>query len=150
MSDVLNIQEATESERKRDRKAVVITVVLWVIQVAAAALFLVAASFKLIGTNEQLTQFYPGMPNVFMRFIAVCEVLGALGLILPGIVRRWRWLTPLAASGLLVIMIGAVVYTVVTFGWSLVLSPLILAILSAVVVYGQRAWRLDVIKHGRG
>src|SRR5947207_15470673 len=105
-----------------------------------------AGSFKLIGTNEMLTQFYPGMPNAFMRFIAVCEVLGALGLILPGMVRRWQWLTPLAASGLVVIMIGAVVYTVVMFGWSLVMSPLLLAILSVVVGYGRRAWGLDVIK----
>jgi hypothetical protein len=148
MNDVLNSQEATEGDRKRGRKAAVITVVLWVIQVVAAAQFLIAGGFKLIGTNETLTQFYPGMPNVLMRFIAVCEILGALGLILPGIVRRWQWLTPLAASGLLVIMLGAVVYTVVTVGWGLVLSPLLLAILSAVVVYGRRVWGLDVIKRG--
>jgi uncharacterized membrane protein YphA (DoxX/SURF4 family) len=146
MSNVLNSQEATESGRKRDWKAVVITMVLWVIQIVAAAQLVMAGSMKLFGTNEMLTQFYPGMPNTFMRFIAVCEVLGALGLILPGMVRRWRWLTPLTALGILVIMIGAVVYSVVTFGWGLVWSPLLVALLSAVVVYGRRAWGLDAIK----
>jgi DoxX-like family len=149
MSDALNDQETIGSERKGDRKAVVITVVLWVIQVIAAAQFLIAGGFKLIGSNEILTQFYPGMPNMFMRFIAVCEILGALGLILPGIVRRWQWLTPLAALGLLVIMLGAMVYTVVTVGWGLIVSPLLLVILSAVVLYGRRAWGLDAIKRGR-
>ncbi|GCE15482.1 DoxX family protein [Tengunoibacter tsumagoiensis] len=150
MSNNLDIQMVAEDARKRDRRVVVITVVLWVMQVAATAMFLMAGSLKLLGTNEQLTQFYPGMLNVFMRFIAVFEVLGALGLILPGIVRRWRWLTPLAASGLLMIMIGAVVYTVVVFGWGSVVSPLILAILCAVIVYGRRVWGLDVLRHGKG
>jgi uncharacterized membrane protein YphA (DoxX/SURF4 family) len=148
MGDILSSQEAAESGKKRDRKAMVISVVLWVVQVVAAAQLLTAGGFKLFGTNEMLTQFYSGMPNVFMRFIAVCEILGALGLILPGMVRKWRWLTPLASCGLLVILIGAVVYTVVTAGWGWVLSPLIVAILVAVVLYGRRAWGLDAIKRG--
>lgn len=150
MNDVLNGQEVTESGKKQDRRARVITVVLWVIQVVAAIQFLIAGGFKLIGTNELLAQFYPGMPNVFMRFIAVCEILGALGLILPGVLRRWQWLTPLAAVGLLLVMIGAVVYTVVVVGWGMVLSPLLMVILSAVVAYGRRSWGWDAIRRSRG
>ncbi len=140
MSDVLQRQEGVGSGQKRSRKVVVMTVLLWVVQVFLAANFLFAGSFKLFETDQMLAQFYPGMPNGFLRFIAVCEMLGALGLVGPGIVRRWRWLTPLAACGLLVIMVGAVVYSVVMFGWMMAISPLVGAVLSAVIVYGRRDW----------
>ena len=140
MSDVLQSQEGTGSGQKRSRKVVVMTVLLWVVQVFLAANFLFAGGFKLFGTDQMLAQFYPGMPNGFLRFIAVCEILGALGLVGPGIVRRWRWLTPLAACGLLVIMVGAVVYSVVMFGWMMAISPLVGAVLSAVIAYGRRDW----------
>jgi hypothetical protein len=43
----------------------------------------------------------------FIRFIAIAELLGCLGLLLPGLVGRARMLTPLAAAGLGVIMVGA-------------------------------------------
>ena len=51
------------------------------------------------------TQF----PALFIKFIGLVEVLGGLGLILPGIFRRRPELTPLAAAGLVIVMIGAVV-----------------------------------------
>ena len=52
----------------------------------------------------------------FLKFIGVCEVLGALGLVLPGLFRRQQYLTVLAAIGLLIIMIGAVVTSAMTMG----------------------------------
>ena len=51
------------------------------------------------------------LPGLFIKFIGVCEVLGALGLILPGLLRIRRGLTPLAAAGLVIILIGATVLT---------------------------------------
>jgi hypothetical protein len=48
-----------------------------------------------------------------MRFIGVAEVLGAIGLILPGLLRIRPDLTPLATAGLAVLMIGATVITLV-------------------------------------
>lgn len=56
------------------------------------------------------------LPGLFVRFIGVCEVLGALGMILPGILRIRPGLTPLGAAGLLIIMIGATVLTLVWVG----------------------------------
>ena len=52
----------------------------------------------------------------FLKFIGVCEVLGALGLVLPGLFRRQQYLTVWAAIGLTIIMIGAVVVSVMTMG----------------------------------
>jgi hypothetical protein len=81
------------------------------------------------------------MPGLFLRFIALCEVLGALGLILPGLLRIRPGLTPLAAAGLVIIMIGAVVVTLMTGDIPTALLPLVVGILAALVAYGR--WRLS-------
>jgi hypothetical protein len=122
--------------------------VLWIVQVLLALLFLFAGGMKLVLPLEALAGPV-ALPGLFVRFIGVAEVLGAIGLILPGIVRIWPVLTPLAASGLVIIMIGATVLTlvgVVPVGAAMALIPLVVGILSAFVSYGR--WRL-VPLHGR-
>jgi hypothetical protein len=80
------------------------------------------------------------LPGWFLRFIGVAEVLGAIGLILPGLLHIRPGLTPLAAAGLLVIMIGATVLTLMTGDITMALIPLVVGILSAFVAYAR--WRL--------
>ena len=84
------------------------TVVLWIIQGLLALLFLVAGVAKLVMPIEEITKG-TSLPGLFLRFIGVAEVLGAIGLILPGLLRIRRDLTPLAAAGLVIIMVGATV-----------------------------------------
>ena len=79
------------------------------------------------------------LPGLFMKFIGVCEILGALGLILPGLLHVRPELTPLAAACLLIIMIGATVSTAILMPAVLPL-PLIVGLLTAYVAYGR--WRL--------
>jgi DoxX-like family len=67
-------------------------------------------------------------------------VLGGLGLILPGLLRIRTVLTPLAAAGLVIIMIGAVALTLKSGPFSTSLFPLVVGLLSAFVAYGR--WRL--------
>src|SRR5689334_23127004 len=86
-------------------------VALWVGQGALAALFLFAGGFKLVASAEVMSQGPVVLPLAFLRFIGMCEVLGAIGLILPGLFRIHRELTPLAAAGLVIIMIGATTLT---------------------------------------
>jgi len=81
----------------------------------------------------------PDLPLWFLRFIGVCEVSGALGLVLPGIVRTRTGLTPLAAAGLVIIMIGATVLTAVSMSVPLAAMPLVVGILAAWVAYAR--WR---------
>ena len=87
-------------------------IVLWIFQVLLALLFLFAGGMKLVLPIDVLTSMGPPnqvqLPGLFIKFIGVCEVLGALALILPGLFRVKTWLTPLAAAGLVIIMIGAV------------------------------------------
>ncbi|MCA1731041.1 MAG: DoxX family protein [Actinobacteria bacterium] len=122
--------------------------VLWIVQGLLALIFLFTGGTKLILPIEVLTQQTP-LPGLFVRFLGLAEVLGAIGLILPGLVRIWPVLTPLAGSGLVIIMIGAMVLTlvgVVPVGAAMALIPLVVGILSAFVTYGRR--RL-VPLHGR-
>ena len=116
--------------------------VLWIVQGLLALIFLFTGGTKLILPIEVLTEQTP-LPGLFVRFLGVAEVLGAIGLILPGLLRIWPVLTPLAASGLVIIMIGATVLTlvgVVPVGAAMALIPLVVGILSAFVTYGR--WRL--------
>jgi hypothetical protein len=99
---------------------------LWIVQGLLAALFLFAGGMKLI------------TPVEFIRFIGVCEVLGAVGLILPYALRILPGLTALAAAGLVVIMIGATVSTLAIGGGLLALPTLLLGLLAVLVAHGRR------------
>jgi hypothetical protein len=113
--------------------------VLWIVQGLLAALFLWAGGFKLLAPLEQMAGPI-ALPGWFLRFIGLAEALGALGLILPGLFRVRTGLTPLAAAGLVVIMIGATVLTLATAGLAMALVPLVVGLLCAFVAYGR--WRV--------
>jgi len=112
------------------------TVLLWIVQGLLALLFLFAGVSKLLMPAEALTKGSP-FAAWFLRFIGVCEVLGAVGLILPGLLRIRPALTPLAATGLVVIMIGATVTTAATMSVPLAAIPLAAGILAAFVAWGR-------------
>jgi hypothetical protein len=110
---------------------------LWIAQVLLAALFLFAGGVKLVMSAEELAA--AGLPVLFLRFIAVCEILGALGLILPGLLKIGTGLTPLAAAGLVVIMIGATVFGILSGMFAMALIPAVTGLVAAFVAYGR--WR---------
>ena len=85
---------------------------LWTAQVVLAALFLFAGVFKLITPTAAL-EAQSHMSGVFIKFIGICETLGAIGLIVPWLTRIRTELTPLAAAGLVIIMIGAVTVSLI-------------------------------------
>jgi uncharacterized membrane protein YphA (DoxX/SURF4 family) len=116
------------------------TYVLWIIQALLGLLFLFAGVMKFVMSVAEMTKDMPSMPGWFLHFIGVMEILGGLGLILPGLLRIRPGLTPLAAAGLVIIMIGATVITFTTMGAGAAALPLIVGILCAVVAYGR--WRL--------
>jgi len=114
-------------------------VALWIVQGLLAALFLFAGGAKLVLPLDQMAGPV-ALPGWFLRFLGVAEVLGALGLVLPGLLRIRSGLTSLAAAGLVIIMIGA---TVVMWAGGMVavaLMNVVVALLAAFVAYGR--WRL--------
>jgi uncharacterized membrane protein YphA (DoxX/SURF4 family) len=121
-------------------------IALWIIQVLLALLFLFAGGVKLIMPIEEMTKQMPvAIPGLFLRFIGVCEVLGGLGLILPGLLRIKTWLTPLAAAGLVILMIGATAFSL-KIGVTAAILPLVTGLLAAFVAYGR--WRLVPAQRG--
>lgn len=116
-------------------------ILLWIIQILLALLFLFAGGLKLVIPADQLQAQAPPeairFSQWFMTFIGVVEVLGGLGLILPGITRKWKGLTVLAALGLTILMIGAVIVSVMGMGIKAGITPLITGLLCAFVAYGR-------------
>jgi uncharacterized membrane protein YphA (DoxX/SURF4 family) len=114
-------------------------VALWIIQVLLALLFLFAGGMKLVLPIEELTKQMPlPLPGWFVRFTGVVEVLGAIGLILPWLLGIRPGLTRLAAAGLVIVMIGAIVYTVAAGEIASAVLPFFVGILAAFVAYGRR------------
>ncbi len=111
---------------------------LWIVQGLLAAVFLFSGGSKLAMPVQVLAE-QSHLPGVFMKFIGVCEVLGALGLVLPGLTHIRPGLTPLAAALLVIIMIGATVSTAIVLP-SVLPLPAIVLLLTAFVAYGR--WRL--------
>ena len=114
------------------------TYALWIVQGLLAALFLFAGGAKLVLPLDQMAGPV-ALPGWFLRFLGVAEVLGAFGLVLPGLLRIRPGLTPLAAALLVIIMIGATVSTAILLP-SLLALPLVVLLLTAFVAYGR--WRL--------
>jgi uncharacterized membrane protein YphA (DoxX/SURF4 family) len=132
------LEDRAESPTKRP----IISYALWIVQVLLALLFLFGGGAKLVLPPEAMKGPVP-IPVLFLRFIGICEVLGALGLILPGLFRIRPGLTPLAAVGLVIIMIGATVVNLVGGTPAIALITLLLGLLATFVAYGR--WR--VIPH---
>lgn len=137
MRNVLSDQLASANSSQRWRQIMHAT--LWTIQGLLALLFLLAGGMKLLLPITLLQAQMPiPLPDLFIRFIGVIEAAGALGLILPGLTRIKPFLTPLAACGLALEMIGATTITVIGMGVRPAFFPLIIGLLTVFVAYGRR------------
>jgi len=111
---------------------------LWIAQGVLAVMFLLAGVPKLVMSAEQMQAAGPiQLPVAFIRFIGVCEILGAIGMIVPGLTGIKPGLTPLGAAGLVVIMIGATVVNIVDGPAPAAIITVVLGALAAFVVYGR-------------
>jgi hypothetical protein len=97
-----------------------------------------SGSMKLFSPADMLEAQTP-LPILLVRFIGACEVAGALGLILPGLLRIRPSLTPLAAACLVVLMICATILTPILISPDpiMMLVPATLGLLAAVVAYAR-------------
>jgi len=79
------------------------------------------------------------LPLLLVRFIGTCEVAGAVGMLLPGLLRIRPSLTPLAATGLVVLMIGATILTPIMISPDPVMAlvPAIVGTIAAFVAYAR-------------
>src|SRR5262245_33158459 len=96
---------------------------LWTMQGLLALLFLFAGGMKLVMPMEEMAGPI-SLPEAFLRCLGVAEVLGAAGLVLPGLARIRPGLTPVAAAGLVIIMTGATAITAMGGSIAQALFPL--------------------------
>jgi len=115
-------------------------IVLWTVQGLLALFFALASGApKLLLPMEMIPMPLP-LPEAFIRFIGTAEVLGALGLILPGLTHIRTWLTPLAALGLVVVATSGAVYQLAAQQPANAVFALIIALLAGIVGYAR--WRV--------
>lgn len=121
---------STKSLKNRNRA-------LWTAQILMALLFLFAGSMKFIMPADKMQQGPIVLPLAFIYFIGICEMLGALGLVLPGLTRIRTSLTPLAAAGLTIIMLGATTVTILGMGVVAAIFPAAVGAITTWIAYGR-------------
>jgi len=117
-----------------------LNIILWVLQVLLAAMFGMAGLTKLSQPADALTAMLPWVADVplsLVRFIGLSELLGAVGLLLPALLRIKPALTALAAAGITVIMIAAAVFHASRGEITAVPVNLVIGTLAAVVAWGR-------------
>jgi hypothetical protein len=106
-----------------------------------ALVFLAAGGMKLIRPKDKLASGGMGwverIPGGLVKVLALLEVLGAIGVILPALVGIAPILVPVAAAGLAVVMVGAMVVHLRAKEFSQIGINLVLFALAAFVVVGR-------------
>jgi len=117
-------------------------IALWIIQVLLGVYFILVGVTHFTvppGLPAPMAWMYE-LPPILHYFSGTAEILAGLGLILPGLTKIQTQLTPLAAAGLVLVMVGAMVFHISRGELQIILMNFVLAALAAFVAYGR--WRL--------
>lgn len=118
-------------------------IALWVVQILLALAFAMAGFLKLTQPTEKLATrmgWVNHFPAWAVRLIGALELLGAIGLVLPPVTNILPWLTPVAAIGLVLTMIGAMITHARLREFAQIAAPLVLLLIAAFIVVGRLAW----------
>ena len=116
------------------------SIALWIVQGLLAVAFLGAGASKLSQPKEKLLKNMPWVEDFSqpaVRLIGAAEVLGAIGVVLPALTGVLPWLTPLAALGLVLLMVGAALTHLRRKEYGNVAINAVLLVLAAFVAYGR-------------
>lgn len=122
-------------------KANQMNIILWIVQILLAAMYLFAGSMKTLQSRETLIPKMPWTKDFSagtIKFIGISEILASLGLVLPWLTGILPILTPLAATGLGLIMILAAGYHIRKKETGPAVMSLVLFLLAIWVAYGRR------------
>ena len=141
----------TSSESTSSKKSGVgLSTALWSVQALLAALYLMTGAMKLFLSPEQLVRMGGSMPLPLplVRFIGTSELLGAIGLILPSLLRIQPRLTVYAAWGLVIVMILASIFHISRGEFGEAPVTVLLGLLAAFVSVGRSKWRPILSRKG--
>src|SRR5436305_2582204 len=114
-------------------------ITLWVVQILLALAFAMAGIMKVSQPIDKLETRMGWVKSVGprgVRLIGTLEILGAIGLILPAVTGILPWLTPVAAIGLALTMIGAMITHGRRAEYSQIGMNVVLLLLALFVAYG--------------
>ena len=97
------------------KKSKALNIVLWLMQTLLSVILLWAGFTKLFEPIEKLSAMWPWtgqVPVAFVKFTGIVDVLGAMGLILPSLLRIKPKLTPITAIALCLLMVCAIIFHV--------------------------------------
>ena len=118
-------------------------ILLWIVQILVGLLFFFSGVMKFLMPYADMIKDSPiAFPHWFYLFIGTCEILGGIGLIVPWATKIKPGLTPLAASLLIIIMIGAVVVTAMSPMAPMAVVPAVVGVLCALIAWGRRGARV--------
>jgi hypothetical protein len=118
-------------------------IVLWVLQILLAIAFFLHGWLLLSPPLELVDALNSLMSPAFRIFLGVAEVLAAVGLIVPGLIRIQPWLVSCAAAALLPVMVGATVLHISRGEISSAMITALLFVLLAFVAYMR--WKVRPI-----
>ena len=141
MRNTMSVQLAKGQSHPSTQRPLITNIALRSFQVLVALLFLFAGTIKVILPIVLLQAQMPlPLPVLFVRFIAIAEVVGGLGLILPGLLRIRPLLTSLAALGLVLDMLGATAYNMISGQIGAAVTTVVLALICLAIASGRRSW----------
>jgi len=114
-----------------------LSIALWSAQIALAIVFALAGGTKVSTPAAELAKMAPGFPLAFLRFIGIAELAGAIGILLPALTRIAPVLTPLAASGFVVVMASAAILHLVRGQFQELVVVIVLGALAYFVAWGR-------------
>ncbi len=116
-------------------------IVLWIIAIVLALVFLGAGLMKITRPKEKLAASGMGYVEDFsagtIKAIGVAEVLAAIGLVLPAVTGVAPILVPLAATGLVLLMVGAIITHARRKESQMIVVNVVLLVLAAIVAWGR-------------
>lgn len=116
---------------------------LWILQVVLAIIFLWHGWLFVSPPTELLAVMNALLAGWFRVLLGVAEILAAIGLVLPSLTRIQPWFTPLAAAGLMIVMLSASVLHFSRGETSTAITTVVLFALVTVVAYTR--WKIKPI-----
>jgi uncharacterized membrane protein YphA (DoxX/SURF4 family) len=118
----------------------IVNVALWIVQILLAIFSLMHGLMMWSPKAERMQGgmgYILAIPPTFRRFIGMAEILAAPGLILPAVTGILPWLTPLAAIGTVIIMVGAIIFHIPRKEYANIVLNLIILAMAAFAAYGR-------------
>jgi hypothetical protein len=117
----------------------VLHVSLWIVQILLAASLFWAGAVKLFQPVEKLSAMWPWTGQVdiaLVKFMGIVDLLGAIGLTLPALIRK-PMIVPITAISIIVLMICAAVFHITRGESSQITVNIVFALLAGFVAWGR-------------